>query len=461
MAGEQDTIFAMSSGQGRAGVAVIRISGSRARETLATLTGSLPKPRLATLKTLAEPASHVPLDQALVLWFPGPASFTGEDTAELHIHGGRAGIAAVLGALGRLPGLRMAGPGEFSCRAFLNGKLDLTQAEGLADLIDAETEAQRAQSLRQTGGALRAIYDGWREHLLDSLAHVEAALDFSDERDVPETVAQSAWSRAASLLDEIRRHLDDGRRGEILREGFRIVIAGPPNAGKSSLLNALAKRDAAIVSEEAGTTRDVIEVRLDLDGLPVIVSDTAGIRETTGAIEREGIRRTMATIDDADLVLWLTDATALDTTWPSLPASLAPVPGANPDPPFDKSPDQVCLVLNKIDLCPRQADALPARTFALSATTGAGLDALVDFLAGVVRTRIGEHETPVVSRARHRSQLQACARALERFLESNPADLELRAEDLRQAALALGRITGRVDVEDVLDRLFGSFCIGK
>jgi tRNA modification GTPase len=387
------------------------------------------------------------LDEALLLWLPSPGSYTGEDTAELHIHGGRAVIEAVLAALGRLPGLRLAQPGEFSRRAFLSGRLDLTQAEGIADLIDAETDAQRRQALRQTGGELQRRYEEWRARLIGAQALIEATIDFSDEADVPEGLAADATRDAVQLRAELARHLDDGRRGEILREGFRVVIAGRPNVGKSSLMNALAKRDVAIVSEEAGTTRDVIEVRLDLDGLPVILSDTAGLRAAGGAIEREGIRRSLARAEAADLVLWVEDASA-----ERLPIFLE----------IENLEAPRLVVANKCDLIGDRPPVLgPGAPIAVSALTGEGLDRLLGAIEAQARQRLGDLESAAMTRARHREGIDRALAALDTFLAGDLNEIELRAEDLRQAADALGRITGRVDVEDVLDRIFASFCIGK
>jgi tRNA modification GTPase len=436
------SIYALSSGHGKAGVAVIRISGPAAGDVLRTLSGPVPAPRAASLRTLRDPRTHEVLDHGLVLWFPAPASFTGEDVAELHIHGGRAVLEGVFRVLASLDGLRPAEPGEFARRAFENDKIDLTEAEGLADLIDAETEAQRRQALRQTGGALRALYDGWRERLIAALARIEAELDFSDEGDVPDAVAQVARSAGTALWYEISAHLADARGGEILRDGLRVVIAGPPNAGKSSLLNALARRDVAIVSAEAGTTRDVIEVRLDLGGFAVVLMDTAGIRDAGGEIEREGIRRTLERAAQADLVLWLHDAT-------------------NPEsgsPPRIGGEARIIEVINKIDLAqaPEGCSALP-----LSVSTGEGLDHLIAQLTEEVRSAADVGENPVITRTRHRRELERCVAALGRFLGGDFTVLELRAEDLREAATALGRLTGRVDVEDILDRIFADFCIGK
>ena len=440
------SIYALSSGHGKAGVAVIRISGPRTGDVLRRLAGDVPEPRVARLTAIRNPENGEVLDRGLVLWFPAPRSFTGEDMAELHVHGGRAVLEGVLRALSGLPVMRIAEPGEFARRAFANGKLDLTAAEGLADLIDAETEAQRRQALRQADGALRALYEGWRGQLIAASAALEAELDFADEAGVPESVAEAARPVVQALADAIAAHLGDARGGEILRDGFRVVIAGPPNAGKSSLLNALARRDAAIVSAEAGTTRDVIEVRLDLGGYPVILMDTAGIHEAGGEIEREGIRRTLDRMREADLVLWVEDARALPAT------------GGADDLSGQQRP---CIrIANKIDLGgarhPLGRDAI-----AISAKTGEGLDRLLAALLDAVRGRIGASEGAAITRARHRQGLETAHAALHDFLGGSPIALELRAEDLRSAATALGRITGRVDVEDILDKIFADFCIGK
>ena len=407
-----------------------------------------PKPRVASFRRLRHPETGEVLDEALVLWLPAPRSETGEDMAELHVHGGRAVSLAVVRALPLIKGLRMAEPGEFARRAFEHGKIDLTAAEAIADLVEAETDAQRKQALRQSGGALARLYDGWRAELIGAQALTESAIDFSDEADVSEKACEGARELVARLVPSIRRHLDDGRRGEILREGFRVTIAGPPNVGKSSLLNALAKREAAIVSEEAGTTRDIIEVTMDLGGVPVILSDTAGIREAEGKVEREGIRRAVARARDADLVLWLMDAT---DPQPAPPADLA-------------APAREMLwVLNKMDLSGSQRlhPMLLKGWCRLSLYTGEGLPELTKTIEAKAHASIGTSEAPVLTQARHRRQLEACLEALETYLAGAPGELELRAEDLRRAATALGRITGRVDVEDVLGEIFSRFCIGK
>lgn len=442
-----ETIFALSSGLGRCGVAVLRVSGPGAGIALERIAGGCPPPRMAKLATLRAPQSGEPLDRALVLWFPAPDSFSGEDMAEFHVHGGRAVIGAVIEALAGLDGLKPAEPGAFTRRAFENGKLDLTEVEGLADLIDAETEAQRRQALSQSQGRFRSKAEVWREELVGAMALVESALDFSDEGDVGQEVVGEAETRVRGIVRTITAELADGRQGERLRDGFRVVLAGPPNAGKSSLLNAMARREAAIVSEEAGTTRDVIEVHLDLGGYPVQLLDTAGIRQAQGAVEEEGIRRTIASAADADLVIWLVDATD-----PALSV---------PDALSDLDAD-ILRVLNKTDRVPASSvpgwdDVGPA----ISAKTENGLDLLIDDLLCRAESGLARREPALITRARHRAELEACRDALSGFLSGQPDDTELRAEDLRIAATALGRLTGRIDVEDILDRVFSDFCIGK
>jgi tRNA modification GTPase len=445
---EHPTIFALSSGHGRAGVAVIRVSGPAAGLALDRMAGPRPAPRRAAFRRVRHPDTGELLDEALALWFPGPTTETGEDMAELQVHGGRAVITGVLRALGGIEGCRLAEPGEFARRAFLNGKLDLTAAEAIADLVEAETAAQRRQALQQAGGALARLYDAWRADLVRAQALTEAAIDFSDEADVGAEACEEARALVERLLPQIRQHLDDGRRGEIVREGFRVAIAGPPNVGKSSLLNAFARREAAIVSDEAGTTRDVIEVTLDLGGMPVILSDTAGIREAEGKVEREGIRRAVARARDAGLVLWLVDAAN---------------PRPEPPPDLAGGAGKMLWVLNKIDLVERD-EVLPApaaQWFRLSALIGEGLPELAEAIEAKAAAAAGASETPAITQVRHRQHIEATVAALETYLSGAPVELELRAEDLRRAAAALGRITGRVDVEDVLAEIFGRFCIGK
>ncbi len=439
------TIFALATAPGRSGVAVVRISGPEAGSALAALTGRpLPAPRRAVLTKLRDTRTGDMLDDALVLRFTSPASFTGEDVVELHLHGGRAVVAGVIEALATLPGLRLAEPGEFTRRAFENGKLDLTEAEAVADLIDAETNAQRRQALRQMEGALGRLYDGWRERLTRALAHIEADIDFAED-DLPGGVADAVRPVIAGLAGEIAAHLDDGGRGERLREGLHIAIVGAPNAGKSSLLNALARRDAAIVSARAGTTRDIIEVHLDLGGYPVVLADTAGLREAAAdEVEEEGIRRARDRAARADVKVAVFDATTL----PDLdPATL------------DLIDRDTVVVFNKTDL----ATAIDLRPdlspILVSAQTGAGLKALEETLTEFSADRLAIGSAPSLTRARHRAALTECREALLRALDA-PLP-ELAAEDVRLASRALGRITGRVDVEDLLDVIFRDFCIGK
>jgi tRNA modification GTPase len=443
---DQPTIFALSSGHGRAGVAVIRISGPAAGKVLERMVGGRPEPRVAMLRAVRDPQTREVLDGGLVLWFPAPKSETGEDMVELQVHGGRAVIAGVLAAIGKINGCRLAEPGEFARRAFENGKLDLTGVEGLADLIEAETAAQRRQALRQAGGALARLYGGWRRQLIEAMALLEAAIDFSDEGDVARDAEAMGRAQVLRLSDEIARHLDDGHRGEVLREGFQVVLAGPPNAGKSSLLNALARREVAIVSDEAGTTRDVIEVKLDLEGLPIVVSDTAGIREAAGRIEQEGVRRALERAERADLVVWLVDASE------AVPARL---------PEVGPSAGDRLVVISKADLAGAGLQ-VPPGAIAVSAMTGQGLDELTRRLAEAARGRLGDQgEGVALTQARHRQQLELCLAALRAALEQPAGATELGAEDLRRAADALGRLTGVVGVEEVLGQVFGRFCIGK
>ncbi len=437
-----DTIFALSSGRGTAGVAVVRLSGPQAGAALALLTGRpCPAPRRAALRTLRDPADNSLLDEALVLWFPKPASFTGEDVVELHVHGGTAVVAGVLDALAALPGCRPAEPGAFTRRAFEAGRLDLTQVEGLADLIDAETQAQRSQALRQMQGALSARVEGWRSRLVRLLAYVEADIDFAeDEADVPEGLSQTVRGDIAALRDEIGAALADGHRGERLREGLSVAIVGPPNAGKSSLLNALARRDVAIVSAIPGTTRDLIEVHLNLGGYPVTLIDTAGLRETSDPVEAEGVARARARAAAADL-------------------RLALAPGDTPDWSGVESPGE-WRVVTQIDLEPRCAPGLRGGTYHISALTGTGLPDLVSGLSDwAAKALAGAGESPLFTRARHRRALEDCLTGLDAALAE--PDLVLAAEELRLAARGLGRVTGRVDVEELLDVIFRDFCIGK
>jgi tRNA modification GTPase len=449
------------------------VSGPETGRAAKSLAGPLPPPRRARRVRFADPATGDVLDDGLLLWFPGPASATGEDVAELHLHGSRAVVAGITAALQGL-GLRLAEPGEFTRRAFLAGKLDLTQAEAVADLVAAETEAQRRQALRQLDGELGRLYRGWAGRLARALAHLEAAIDFPDE-DLPPAIERAIDREAEDLADEITRHLADGHRGERLRDGIMVAILGPANAGKSSLLNRIARRDAAIVSPLAGTTRDVIEVAIDLGGYPVVLADTAGLRDSADVVEQEGLRRTLARAEDADIRLFVFDARH-------------PVEASRAKAWAD---GRTILVANKIDLLPgAREDAvdigglsqiphltltspppavkrenfagarsnLPAGAYAASALTGDGIGALLEVLGDAVAESYCD-AAPALTRARHRAALEEALAALARSRTATLA--ELRAEDLRLAWRSLGRITGRVDVEDLLDMIFRDFCIGK
>lgn len=439
----RDTIFALSSGRPPAAIAVVRVSGPRARFALETMAGRLPAPRQAALARLRDPQSGELIDEALALWFPAPKSETGEDTVELQLHGGRAVIAAVQAALGRLEGYRPAEPGEFTRRAFENGHLDLTAVEGLADLIGAETEAQRRQALGQLRGLLGRKAETWRSRLIEALALVEAGIDFSDEADVPDDLLRPALATARELGAEIETALRQAGRGERLRDGLVVAIAGPPNAGKSTLLNRLARREAAIVSPLPGTTRDVIEVHFDLGGYPVTLLDTAGIRPTDDPVEQEGVRRAEARAAAADLVLWLTD----------LAAPLAE--GAEP-----VADTTVWRVGTKADLI--DSDQERPVDFRISAAAGTGVEALSQALEAYAAAFFGSGEPALVTRERQRLLLVETAEALQRAQSEGAVGREdLVAEELRLAARALGRLTGRVDVEDILDVIFRDFCIGK
>ncbi|HVV94325.1 MAG TPA: tRNA uridine-5-carboxymethylaminomethyl(34) synthesis GTPase MnmE [Hyphomicrobiales bacterium] len=525
--GPTDTIYALSSAPGKAGIAVIRASGPAAGAALEALAGGRPPERRASVRRLRHPVSRETLDEAVVLWFPAPGSFTGEDAAELHVHGGRATVMGVLDALAQVSGLRLARPGEFARRAFEGGRLDLAEAEALADLIDAETAAQRRQALGGLDGGLSARAADWRERLVGLMALAEAAIDFPDEDDVPGGLAAEIAVGAGALADEIAAVLDDGGRGERLRTGATIVVAGRPNVGKSTLLNGLAAREVAIVSPHPGTTRDTVEVALDLGGYPATLVDTAGLRDSADPVEAEGVRRARARAAAADLVLWLDDDPAFSDLVRSAKRGESESPVGRPGegystsaspPPAEGSPLTPTLspragsgssttseagaapftsplageveslaatggreralpsptlprerkgsspgaplwrILTKIDLVPPSSAGVA--DFAVSCRTGDGIAALVraltDWLAGSFR--VGPE--PVVTRARQRD---ACAVAVAALRRAAAVDLaaEFVAEDLRLAARALGRLAGRVDSEDVLDRVFSAFCIGK
>lgn len=458
------TIYALSTAPGRAAIAVIRVSGPQTVAAVEALTGRPPpKPRQAALRQLSHPQDNTPLDEGLVLFFAAPQSYTGEDMAEFHVHGGVSVVRSVLAALAEMDGLSPAEPGGFTRLAVLNGRFDLTRAEGIADLIDAETEAQQNQAFRQMRGALGALYDGWRGRLVKALAHLEADIEFADE-DLPGGIGKAVLADMQLLSEEIEAHLAQ-TRGQTLRDGIEVAIIGAPNVGKSSLLNRLAGREAAIVSARAGTTRDIVEVTMTLGGVPVVVADTAGIRAAGDEIEREGVRRARKRAADADIRLFVSspdvDATFLQEN--ALHHESGNENG-NAEPPGDglevvARPGDFHIA-NKIDLQkPAANSAGSAETWRVSAKNGEGLPAFMAALEKAVQNRYGLSEHPLLTRTRYRQALEAALIALHRALAAS--DLELVGEDMRLAMRELGRITGAVDVEALLDVVFRDFCIGK
>jgi tRNA modification GTPase len=453
----EQTIFALSSGRPPSAIAVVRVSGAKAQAALQKIAGTVPVARVARRAWLRDGAGEV-IDDAIVLWFPSPASATGEDVAEFHVHGGRAVLNALFAVLASIDDVRAAEPGEFTRRAFENGKIDLTEAEGLDDLIHADTDRQRRQALRQLQRLLSDRARGWRKELIDASALIEAGIDFADESDVPDDLLRPAMERIARLRREIEETLAASAQSERLRDGLTVAIAGPPNAGKSTLLNRLAHREAAIVSPHAGTTRDIIEVHLDLDGYPVTLIDTAGIRETDDPVEKEGVRRARDRAASADLVLWLAD----DDT------------GVSPSQMIGEGGTSFWRVRNKIDLAspesdgsnPRQLEAnqgqgVLLRQFGISASRGDGVDELVAGLTAFADTWFGQGETAVITRLRHRNILQDAAVSLAKAEAVVGQGDEFLAEEVRIAVHSIGRLLGRVDVDDVLDSVFRDFCIGK
>jgi tRNA modification GTPase len=436
----RDSIYALSSGRLPSGVAVVRLSGPHTRSALVAITGSVPEPRVMRFGAVRNPGGIL-LDKGLVVFFPGPGSFTGEDSCEVHLHGGRAVVAAVLEAVGMIEGFRHAEPGEFSRRAFLNGKIDLTGAEALSDLVSAETEAQRRFALANASGAQTELYRDWRRRTIHARAMIEAELDFSDQEDVPGSIANEVWTDMRAVVGEIDRHVLSYRRAEILRDGYKVVILGAPNAGKSSLLNALAGRDVAIVTDEPGTTRDLVDVTLDLDGIKTTIVDTAGIREAAGRVEAIGIARAMESAASANLVLELRDLTD---------------PIESPGPRGDT--DRI-IVGTKSDLL--RGGTAVACNFVISTRTETGLAELLAEIGRRAAAAAGDLGDVLPSRLRHVELLRQCMAALKEATEGVDRPLELRAEDLRRAGDSLGRIAGNVDVEDLLDAIFSTFCIGK
>ena len=437
MFSESATIFALATGRLPSAIAVVRISGPRTGVALASLTGREINARQATLVTVSDGYS-APIDEAIALRFPAPHSATGEDVAELHIHGSRAVLVALTLELQRL-GLRLAEPGEFTRRAFENGKLDLTSAEGLDDLVHADTDMQRRQALKQLKGLLGARAEDWRRRIIAASGLIEAGIDFPDEDDVPEDLLAPALLEIKTLFDEIQEVLAAQAQSERLRDGLVVAIAGPPNAGKSTLLNRLARRDAAIVSPHAGTTRDVIEVHLDLNGYPVVLLDTAGLRDSDDPVEQEGMRRARDRAANADLVLWLSENDqAVDRQLESSP---------------------VWRVRTKIDKGSRASR--PTGEYAISAESGEGVEVLTGAIATFAENYFGSSESALITRTRHRTLLQETCAGLERALAAQDAGSEIVAEELRTSIHSLGRLVGRIDIEDVLDGIFREFCIGK
>ena len=448
--GSSDTIYALSSGLPPAGVAVIRLSGPHCRFALETMHVSIPKPRNAVVRKLYRANDRLLLDEALVLYFEAPASFTGEDVVELHCHGGRAVVEAVLRELSLIEGLRLAEPGEFTKRAFYEDRINLVAVEGLSDLIRAETESQRQLALYQTAGGLGDTYDNWRSELIRLRSYLEAEFDFPDEDDVPGSVSDQVWTRVEVLAMEMEQAIDGSKFAERIRDGVNIVLAGKPNAGKSSLLNVLSKRDVAIVSAQSGTTRDILDVNLDLAGVAVRLSDTAGLRDTDDEVEKIGVERARGRLREADLILYLVDCQKIG----DLEASELEEVG--------RLETNVVVIGTKTDnLTVDQLHSIrPRFDNVISSTSLDGLDELLMVLEQKAKTLTGNGESLIAVRERHRNALQGCVGYLRNAMVERP-EIELRAEELRKAADVLAKVTGRVDVDDLLDVIFREFCIGK
>ncbi|KAF9149014.1 tRNA modification GTPase gtpbp3, mitochondrial [Linnemannia schmuckeri] len=482
-----DTIFALSTHPGKAGIAVVRVSGPQAKLVLKNMTlakSPFPKPRQAVTRRLLCPQSNELLDKGMVVWFPGPRSFTGEDSVEFHCHGGKAVVDGILRGIGNAgPHIRLAEPGEFSRRAFENNKLDLTEVEGLADLLNAETEAQRRLALRQADGGLKNLYETWRTQLIKSMALIEALIDFGEDENIEDDVYDNVVAKVKTLRRDIRKHMDDDRCGEILRDGIHVTILGPPNAGKSSFLNFITKRQAAIVSPIPGTTRDVVEVSLDIGGYPILIGDTAGLRSSQDEIEMEGVRRAQDRIRLADIniaILPVTDFMGSDKAIGGDGASVDPIV-------LDavRKNSKTMVLINKMDLPGLDSDLAMAavksvlwsdtnqslddennvqrRLWAISCQTGDGIGQFLEDFIKILKNRFESSvsSSTSITQYRHRKHLENCIQSLDAFLDLSADDIVLGAEELRHAASDLGRITGRVDVEEVLDVVFREFCIGK
>ncbi|WP_026227704.1 tRNA uridine-5-carboxymethylaminomethyl(34) synthesis GTPase MnmE [Hoeflea sp. 108] len=439
----KDSIAALSSGHLPSGVAIVRISGPDVRFAIETISGKLPRPRQAHYGPLHGGSGDL-IDHGLTLFFPGPNSFTGEDCGEFQVHGGRAVVSALLAEIGKMRGFRLAQAGEFTRRAFLNGKIDLLEAEALADLVNAETEAQRQFAVMNSSGAQSELYSGWRRRLIHARAMIEAEMDFADESDVPGSISNQVWQDVDVLSDEVERHAEGYGRAEMIRDGFDVVILGAPNAGKSSLLNALLRREAAIVTDEPGTTRDLVEAVLDLDGIKVRITDTAGLREPAGRVEAIGIARARERASTADLVVYLEDMNSGE-------ASI-------------EAPEGVPTMLIGTKLDRKQANAgTRSEPYALeiSTVTGENIDILLNLIGQRAREAVGQKGDVLPSRLRHVELLREAIFHMRAAL-AHPADmLELKAEELRLATDRIGKLSGAVDVEDLLDVIFSQFCIGK
>ncbi len=439
-----DTIYAVSSSAGKAGIAVVRVSGAGARQVVTAATGGLPAPRRAVVRKIRDPDGGELLDRAVVLWLPGPNSATGEDVAEFHVHGSAAVISGLFTAFNNIRGLRPAEPGEFTRRAFANGRMDLVEAEGLADLLNARTSRQRQQAVHHLMGGASSVYEEWRLKLLTILARVEAAVDFVEEEGVAEAARGNVRSDVMALAGDMASALETASQAAAIRNGIKVVLAGLPNTGKSSLLNALAKREAAIVSKHPGTTRDVIEVSVEIAGLAVVLTDTAGLRDDSpDEIETIGIARTHRELEEADLVIWISspDVAGSDRPWSEAAPALR--------------------VLNKMDLIGTDSPPPESTLVLISARSGAGVPEMIAELGGLIREKYGRYGDPVIVRDRQKQAVMESIRYLNESLLHGPPQLELVAEDLRRAAHSLGRITGRIDVEDLLTAIFSEFCIGK
>ena len=442
------TIYALSSGSGISGIAVIRVSGKNTAEVIKKLTqAKLPIPRVATIRKINKNGGKELIDEGVIIWFPGPNSYTGEDLAEFHVHGSRAVIKAMHIAISKIKNCRLAEPGEFTKRAFQNGRINLLKAESIADLISSETEIQRKQAVKIMSGKSSDKYNSWREKLLKILSHIEAKIDFPEE-DLPKSIMQEIQKKSKDVLKEINKTLNDQKVGERIREGFKIAILGPPNSGKSSLLNYLSKRDVAIVSEIAGTTRDVIETHLNLDGYPVIVSDTAGIRNSKNEIEKKGIKIALKRADDADLKLVIVSSKNVDFT--SVLKKLLM--------------NNAILVINKSDLVKGKLNSkfMKYEHVLISIKKDSNLNKLITKIKSKLKNKFTTSEDILITRERHRQNLINCVQHLEKFQKKKSVqDFDKAAEDLRLATRHLGMIVGKVDVEELLGSIFNDFCIGK